>query len=817
MTARIDSGYLLALGMKLHSFGLVPLALEKGHKSATTAKKPIMDGWQKSSHPDHECGEGFTTATTEAIKSDAWGWGKARGIGLLLGSGSGGLACIDLETMAVASAFEKDESGILGANLVNKLRSFPWSKTPEGIHIIVRLDFQTPPKMDFKTTNPAYRKETSNTAIELLGQGQQCAIPSTMDTTGDGHRKWLAPPINHVSKWPTITKAEWDCIVRSCGDICGGDNEDGSKFDTGEKAGDGEDGYLRANRDTVFQGRALDALLGAGGYRITKTLARGGHYLAKGDGAHTATWGTISSLKHGYPLFKNFDSDFSTKPMAPTDVVRHIECGGDDKRLKDLLKDLGFWRGSTTAKDTATDNADDEMEPVEKAPMEPFPVSEVFPSEIADFVREGSKALMADPAMLAVPMMATVAAAIGARRYVRINHKWKEPCALWCILAVESGGNKSACIELATSPLVELDQAMRQEYASEYSEYTDELRQYNDTPKAERGQPPQKPHPHRVWVADTTIEKLGVILGENPRGVLVCRDELTGWFGSMTKYSKSDDSGTWLSFHDGKPTVIDRQKNPVPISLDKPLASLTGGIQPGLLAKHLNAEAWQSGLAQRILAANPPVRLRVYADPPQLISGERDYRAAITFLVESLKEQERATPTAITDPYAAPVEMDEEAFAIWKDDHDKRCARAFGAKGGRSSQIYKLVSTSARWALCHHMLKSALRKDQGYTMIDADSVMAGINAADWFERESMRLMGLQAGAVTAMALEPIIRLAVGAGERGVSPRETRNALRKLCPDVATAEELLEQLVAEGHLVKKLVLGKRKRVLRYLAA
>src|SRR2546426_5105668 len=39
----------------------------------------------------------------------------------------------------------------------------------------------------------------------------------------------------------------------------------------------------------------------------------------------------------------------------------------------------------------------------------------------------------------------------------------------------------------------------------------------------------------RTWTADTTVERLAGLLTENPRGLLLLRDELSAWVKSMNR------------------------------------------------------------------------------------------------------------------------------------------------------------------------------------------------------------------------------------------------------------------------------------------
>ena len=103
------------------------------------------------------------------------------------------------------------------------------------------------------------------------------------------------------------------------------------------------------------------------------------------------------------------------------------------------------------------------------------------------------------------------------------------------------------------------------------------------------GDPPLEPVLRRVVCSDVTIEKLADVLADNPRGVLVARDELAGWLGSYTRY-KGKGGGTdlphWLEMFRAGTLVIDRKTaERRTVYVARAAASITGGIQPGVLAR----------------------------------------------------------------------------------------------------------------------------------------------------------------------------------------------------------------------------------------
>ena len=69
-----------------------------------------------------------------------------------------------------------------------------------------------------------------------------------------------------------------------------------------------------------------------------------------------------------------------------------------------------------------------------------FPV-ELLPEPVCSFVRQVWASLdrSADPACAALPLLASVAAAIGNKRRIEIRPGWTEPSVLWCAIVAESG------------------------------------------------------------------------------------------------------------------------------------------------------------------------------------------------------------------------------------------------------------------------------------------------------------------------------------------------------------------------------------------
>lgn len=239
------------------------------------------------------------------------------------------------------------------------------------------------------------------------------------------------------------------------------------------------------------------------------------------------------------------------------------------------------------------------FDPWEEFQVPDFPF-EVLPRVVADFVRVKSDLIGCDPNAMAMAAIATMGAALDHRfglKIMRHNDWWASP-RLWVLLCGDPSRKKTPAINAATK---ELENAQGEAYDAWERAVADH--------KAAGLPDDQEPRrPPRYVVGDTTTEKLGEILSRQERGVLVKRDELSGWIGSMERYSSgrgsaASDRAFWLQAYDGGRFSIDRigrgEKHVRNLSV-----SILGGIQPGRLAEMKDQTT--DGLLQRFV----PVMLK---------------------------------------------------------------------------------------------------------------------------------------------------------------------------------------------------------------
>jgi len=121
-----------------------------------------------------------------------------------------------------------------------------------------------------------------------------------------------------------------------------------------------------------------------------------------------------------------------------------------------------------------------------------------------------------------------------------------------------------------------------------------------------------KPIEKRYVTNDTTVEKLGELLNENPRGLLVYRDELTGFLSSLERQGRENDRAFYLEAWNGNGKFDYDRITRGTVHIEATTVSLLGGIQPAPLEAYLRetfADGRDDGLIQRF-------QLVVYPDMP---------------------------------------------------------------------------------------------------------------------------------------------------------------------------------------------------------
>ena len=145
----------------------------------------------------------------------------------------------------------------------------------------------------------------------------------------------------------------------------------------------------------------------------------------------------------------------------------------------------------------------------------------------------------------------------------------------------------------------------------------------------------------RFKTNDATVEKLGELLNQNDRGLLVFRDELTGLLLSWDREDRQSDRSFFLEAWNGSGSFTTDRIGRGTIDIKNTCVSILGGIQPGKLQAYLLQSAnnlTNDGMVQRF-------QLLVYPDEPtgwKLIdeAPNRTARDRATTIFKSLSEMD---------------------------------------------------------------------------------------------------------------------------------------------------------------------------------
>jgi hypothetical protein len=434
----------------------------------------------------------------------------------------------------------------------------------------------------------------------------------------------------------------------------------------------------------------------------------------------------------------------------------------------------------------------------------PFPL-DALPEPCRQFTREAAAAIGCDPSYVALPLLAGLAAAIGTTRRVLLKLGWCEPSLLWVAIVGESGTLKSPALDAALGPLRRAQAQALRDHAEAMRRYERDVQLY-DADLAiwrsrgggrSKGEPPPEaptePAAVRFIVADTTVEALAVVLADNPRGLLLERDELAGWLRGYDQYraGKGGDVAHWLSMHRAGPVLVDR-KSGARQTIYVPTASVgvCGGIQPGTLARALGQEHLEDGLAARLLLAMPPRAPRKWSEA---IVDPR-----IAALVDAMFGELAALDwqtNADGQPCPIDVPLTASGKSHWIAWHDAHAHEQAELDGALASAWSKLEGYAARLALVVHLVRVAhgdptLEASNG---IDAVSMIAGTTLADWFGGEARRIYGLWSETDEQRDQRELIELLRRHGGRATA-RELTQWSRTYRGDPSGAEAALSRLV-----------------------
>ena len=656
----------------------------------------------------------------------------------------------------------------LPAQVREEAGRLPTVATPSGgRHVWCFTDLPTPSKK--LAYYPAVSDENGSprkiTKIEIKGQGGYVLAPGSPAACHDAKKpyEWL----NRDGFGVPVAAELWDAMglaAVACNEFVAPVRAT-RKVAVPRQSGDDRPGLDAETRAEIYLEQIPGAVQGQNGSDPTFWAAR------------VVVWGFDLGEEAGYRLLERVYNPRCIPPWSEKEL-RH-KCKDADKGP--YMKARGFllnaepsghgpnnidgsgndW-GSITCNGVpmndfkkshvpdaaAAADADDDAAEAPAAPpaYEPFPV-DALPRTLRAFVRIAARAITCDPSYVTLPLLTVFGAAIGNSRRLTLKDGFHVPPIIWGGCVGYSGTGKTPGLKPATNAVTSLEESANAQSAKEALDYKEKLLCYKKALAAwnrDEGNSPAPKEPEvpkflRYMVQDVTVEALAPILKNNPRGLLVVRDELAGHFGSYDRYASKggkggSDSATWLTMYDAGTLTIDR-KTGVPPTIYIPQAAVCvmGGIQPGILRRAMTTDHQDSGMFARFLICMPPHNVADWNDDgvPDAAQAKINYIAKRLYSLEPLSQEDgKFVPLRVS--------LDSEAKKLWVQYHNAVASEQRShAHGGLLASLTKLKEYAARLALVIHFVRWAENDPSltDATVLDAVSMASGVRLSEWFIRQ----------------------------------------------------------------------------------
>jgi phage/plasmid primase-like uncharacterized protein len=234
---------------------------------------------------------------------------------------------------------------------------------------------------------------------------------------------------------------------------------------------------------------------------------------------------------------------------------------------------------------------------------------------------------------VAVSAVCGLSALLGRKALIspKQNDDWVVTPNLWGTLIGRPSAMKSPAMKTALRPLYKIERDASTEYQESINNYkfnkelSDlnmqaakvtakkhlEKKQFDDARATmlEAMFDDNAPTKKRIIVNDTSVEKLGVLLNENPNGLIHIRDELSGWIAKLSNEQYQQDRSFYIECFDGDGRYAYARITREDVDIENLTLSLLGGIQPSKispLVRNTIRGVGDDGLLQRFQLATWP-------------------------------------------------------------------------------------------------------------------------------------------------------------------------------------------------------------------
>jgi len=324
-------------------------------------------------------------------------------------------------------------------------------------------------------------------------------------------------------------------------------------------------------------------------------------------------------------------------PACPRggDISDWLKAGHTREQLDSLIDqapDFNEVARTTSKWHNGPDNLQEDWPTPHPLPNSLLPVAEfdlgLIPDHLQPWVSDVCERMQCPPDYIAVSLVAAVGSMIGRKVAIRpqMHDDWQVICNQWALLIGRPGVLKSPAMEETLRPLRRLsaiaeDVLRKQMVAHEVSATAEKLRRDENLKKAAKmlrkdqkadigillesdDKTSEAPTLKRYIANDTNVASLGVLLQQNPNGLLVFRDEIVSLLDNLDREEFVSERRFYLTGWSGDSRyTFDRIGRGLHLSIDGVCLSMLGSTQPGrishYLARAIRGGRGDDGLIQR--------------------------------------------------------------------------------------------------------------------------------------------------------------------------------------------------------------------------
>ena len=239
-------------------------------------------------------------------------------------------------------------------------------------------------------------------------------------------------------------------------------------------------------------------------------------------------------------------------------------------------------------------------------PVDPFPV-DVLPDQAARLVIEGANAIGCPRDFLGVPLLTVAGAGIGRSVSLLLKDGYFVGATAYMGCVGPPSDGKTPALKAVAAAIRAIDDRLAAQHTAAMDKWRAD--QLGPDGKPIKAKPPPPPKPERIEIDDATMEVIPIILADNPRGLIMIRDELTAFVLGLNQYKhgKGNDRSNALKIWSGDRIVKDRvgHEDKEPVRCPHPSMSIVGGLVPDMLGELTDLKGRADGFIDRFLLVYP--------------------------------------------------------------------------------------------------------------------------------------------------------------------------------------------------------------------